>query len=115
MAQPLEVAARDPAKDPLTFDIARLTLRTVGAGQPMAFHAELTNPKPPGLIRSDGRFGPWNAATPSDSPLSGNYTLRDADLSVFKGITGTLSSDGNSTGNWAAWRCGARPMFRISR
>ena len=94
----IEVAARDPAKDPLTFDIARLTLRTVGAGQPMAFHAELTNPKPPGLIRSDGRFGPWNAATPSDSPLSGNYTLRDADLSVFKGITGTLSSDGSFNG-----------------
>jgi hypothetical protein len=90
----LEVAAKDPAKNPLTFDIARLTLRTVAVGRPMAFHAELTNPKPPGLIQSDGRFGPWNAARPVDTPLYGNYTLRDADLSVFKGITGTLSSDG---------------------
>jgi hypothetical protein len=90
----LEVAPTDPAKDPLTFDIARLTLRTVGIRRPMAFHAELTNPKPPGLIRSDGRFGPWNAESPSDSSLYGNYTFRDADLSVFKGIRGTLSSDG---------------------
>ena len=90
----LEVAPKDPAKNPLTFDIARLTLRTVAVGRPMTFHAELTNPKPPGLIRSDGRFGPWNAARPVDTPLSGNYTLRNADLSVFKGITGTLSSDG---------------------
>ena len=94
----LEVAPKDPAKIPLMFNIARLTLRTVGVGRPMAFHAELTNPKPPGLIRSDGRFGPWNAAAPSDSPLDGNYTFRDADLSVFKGITGTLSSDGGFDG-----------------
>jgi hypothetical protein len=90
----LEVAARDPAKYPLAFDITRLTLRTIAVGRPMAFHAELTNPKPPGLIQSDGRFGPWNAARPADTPLFGNYTLRDADLSVFKGITGKLSSDG---------------------
>lgn len=90
----LEVAPKDPAKDPLTFDIVRLTLRSVGMGLPMSFHAELTNPKPPGLIRSDGRFGPWNADAPSDSPLDGDYTFRDADLSVFKGITGILSSDG---------------------
>lgn len=90
----LEVAANDPAKNPLTFDIKRLTLRTVGVARPMAFHAELTNPKPPGLIQSDGRFGPWNAAKPAETPLYGNYTLRDADLSVFKGIKGKLSSDG---------------------
>jgi hypothetical protein len=94
----LEVAPTDPAKNPLTFDIARLTLHTVGVGRPMAFHAELTNPKPPGLIQSDGRFGPWNAARPVDTPLDGSYTLRDADLSVFKGITGTLSSDGAYNG-----------------
>jgi hypothetical protein len=94
----LEVAAKDPSKNPLTFDIARLTLRTVGVGQPMAFHAELTNPKPPGLIRSDGKFGPWNAERPSDTPLDGSYTFRNADLSVFKGITGTLSSDGRYNG-----------------
>jgi len=94
----LEVAPRDPAKNPLTFDIARLTLRTVAAGRPMAFHAELTNPKPPGLIQSDGRFGPWNAARPVDTTLYGNYTFRNADLSVFKGITGKLSSDGRYNG-----------------
>ena len=75
----LEMAPKDPAKDPLRFEIARLTLRTVGVGRPMAFHAELTNPKPPGLIQSDGWFGPWNAdATRSDTVrCTGNYTLRD--------------------------------------
>jgi hypothetical protein len=94
----LEIAPRDPAKNPLIFEIAQLTLRTVGVGLPMAFHAGLTNPRPPGIIRSDGQFGPWNAARPVDTPLSGTYTFRDADLSVFKGITGKLSSDGRFTG-----------------
>ena len=73
-------------------------MHTVAIGQPMTFHTELTNPKPPGLIRADGRFGPWNASRPVDTPLAGKYTFRDADLSVFKGIVGELSSDGQFIG-----------------
>lgn len=94
----LEITPRDPAKNPLVFEIGRLTLRTIGIGLPMIFHAELNNPKPPGLIHCDGRFGPWNAARPVDTAISGQYTFRDADLAVFKGIAGTLSSDGQFTG-----------------
>jgi len=94
----LESLPKDPDKDPLVFDIRRLTLHTVGIGLPMTFHAELTNPKPPGLIRSDGSFGPWSAADPAGTPVSGNYTFRDADLGVFPGIRGTLASDGRYTG-----------------
>jgi hypothetical protein len=94
----LEIASKDPSKNPLVFRIDRLTLHTVGVGEPMTFHAELTNPKPPGPILSDGQFGPWNAARPVDTAVSGQYTLRNADLSVFHGITGTLSSDGKYSG-----------------
>lgn len=94
----LEVTAKDPAKASLVFEIQRLTLHSVGVGRPMTFHAEFTNPKPPGPIRCDGQFGPWNASRPVDTPISGKYTLRDADLAVFKGIAGTLSSDGQFTG-----------------
>jgi hypothetical protein len=94
----LEIAPRDPAKNPLVFKIAQLTLRTIGIGLPMTFHAVLTNPKPPGLIHSDGRFGPWDALRPADTPLSGTYVFRNAYLSAFKGISGTLSSDGQYTG-----------------
>jgi hypothetical protein len=73
-------------------------MRSVGLNQPMTFHARLLNPKPPGSIHSDGQFGPWNQDDPGNSPLSGKYTFRDADLSVFKGIQGTLSSDGQYKG-----------------
>lgn len=94
----VEITPKDPTKQPLVFDLERLTLHTVGAGLPMAFEAELNNPKPPGLVRCEGRFGPWDAARPVDTPISGQYTLRDADLSVFRGIGGKLASDGQFTG-----------------
>ena len=94
----LEPMPSDPSKNPLVFEIRQLTLHTVGVGQPMTFHAVLENPKPPGLIHSDGRFGPWNASDPTATPVAGKYTFRDADLSVFKGISGVLSSDGTYTG-----------------
>jgi hypothetical protein len=90
----LETLPADPKKDPLTFDIRQLTLHTVGLKRPMTFHAELMNAKPPGFIHSDGEFGPWNQDEPGDTPVSGNYTFSNADLSVFKGIKGILSSSG---------------------
>jgi hypothetical protein len=94
----LESLPKDPSKEPLIFHIRELTLHSVGIGQAMTFHARLDNPKPPGAIHSDGKFGPWDAQDPSETPVSGTYTFRDADLSVFHGIAGTLSSEGQYTG-----------------
>ena len=94
----LEILPADSQKPPLNFDIDQLTLHSVGLGQPMTFHAVLENPKPPGMIHSDGKFGPWNEEEPADTNVSGKYTFRDADLSVFHGIKGTLSSDGSYQG-----------------
>jgi len=93
----LEVASKTPGKDPLTFDISKLTLHSAGVDRPMSFDAVLRNPKPPGDIKSRGNFGPWSQ-DPGDTPVSGDYTFRNADLSVFKGISGILSSDGRYHG-----------------
>ena len=94
----LETIPSDPAKEPLVFDIHEMTLHSVGIGQAMTFHARLENAKPPGAIHSDGKFGPWDADDPSATAVSGQYTFRDADLGVFHGIGGTLSSDGRYEG-----------------
>ena len=94
----LQTLPSDPKKLPLTFDMRQLTLHTVGKGVPMTFHALLDNAKPPGLINSDGQFGPWDSDEPGGTPVSGRYTFQDADLSVFKGIRGILSSQGNYHG-----------------
>lgn len=87
-----------PGKVPLNFVIDRLTLKSVGAGQPMRFHATLVNPRPIGNIDSAGDFGPFNAESPGDTAVSGQYTFRNADLNTIKGIGGMLSSDGSYSG-----------------
>jgi hypothetical protein len=87
-----------PGKVPLDFIISKLQLRSVAAGQPMRFHAILINPRPTGNIDSTGDFGPFNEHSPGDTPVSGRYTFRNADLSTIKGIGGILSSDGSYQG-----------------
>ncbi|MBT9332489.1 hypothetical protein [Paracidobacterium acidisoli] len=87
-----------PGKIPLEFDISSLTLDSIGAGQPMKFHAILVNPKPVGDINTTGYFGPFSADSPGDTPVRGSYEFRNADLSTLKGIGGILSSDGKYEG-----------------
>ena len=84
--------------EPLKFDIRRLRIYGAGPSSAMSFRATLFNAKPPGEIESTGKFGPWSRDNPGNSPVSGNYTFRNADLSVFKGISGKLSSDGSYRG-----------------
>jgi len=94
----LVLLPRDRSKPPLRFQIARLHLQSVGKNSATRYDADLTIPKPPGTIKSTGDFGPWNASTPGDSPLKGDYTFDNADLGVFTGIAGTLSSKGTFDG-----------------
>jgi hypothetical protein len=94
----LYILRKDPAKEPMLFELRQLALRSAGVGQPMAFTSELTNPTPPGLIQTTGNFGPWNFDEPSATPVSGHYDFQHADLSVFNGISGILSSIGDYTG-----------------
>jgi AsmA-like protein len=94
----LEIEPKKAGKDPLRFDLKEITFHSVGPGQAMSFAAKMTNAKPPGLINSNGHFGPWNRDDPRSTPVSGDYTFQNADLSVFKGISGTLSSVGQYKG-----------------
>ncbi len=94
----LEILPKDPGKPPKQFQIQRLTLHSVGPRQAMRFDSVLTNFKPPGEIVSNGRFGPWQQDDPAATPVLGVYTFEHADLSVFKGISGTLSSKGKYSG-----------------
>lgn len=87
-----------PDKVPITFNIHELVLRSVAAGQPMKFHAILINPRPVGNIDTSGDFGPFNADSPGDTNLRGDYSFRKADLNTIKGLGGMLSSEGNYRG-----------------
>lgn len=93
-----QILPKNPKKLPLEFELYKLTLTSQGAGKPLAYTTELKNPKPPGLIISSGYFGPWVKEDPRRSALEGVYKFEKADLGVFKGIAGTLSSTGKFSG-----------------
>ncbi len=94
----LVLLPKDAGRKPLRFQIARLHLQSVGVNSAMRYDADLTIPKPPGTVKSNGNFGPWNASEPGDTPLMGNYTFDNADLGIFAAIAGTLSSKGTFDG-----------------
>jgi hypothetical protein len=94
----LRILRRKPGKEPRVFEIAELDMREVGADSPWPFRANLTNPKPPGRIQTEGTFGPWQAGEPSQTPLSASYRFENADLGVFDGIAGILNSSGSFEG-----------------
>jgi hypothetical protein len=94
----LEIVPSKAGKEPLLFEMYKLTLHSAGMGQPMSFRALMNNAKPPGLIDTAGHFGPWQSDDPIQTPVSGEYTFRNANLGVFRGISGTLSSDGKYQG-----------------
>jgi uncharacterized protein involved in outer membrane biogenesis len=94
----LVIVPKKEGKDPLEFDIHDLLLKSVGATKPFDFHGNLTNAKPKGEIATRGTFGPWDADEPGDTPVTGGYTFKDADLGPFPGIAGILSSTGKYSG-----------------
>lgn len=89
-------------RKPLEFALHNIELTSVKMNAAMDYQATLTNPRPPGKIESKGKFGPWNADSPSDTPLEGDYKFSNADLGVFSAIAGILQSTGTFTGSLGA-------------
>jgi len=97
----VEFASKDPDKKPLRFDVHEAVLRNVGWGSPLAYRVKVHNPEPPGEVTAEGKFGVWNLTNAGETPISGKYKFTDADLSVYEGIAGELSSTGEFEGKLA--------------
>lgn len=97
----LVIIPKKKGKEPKVWDIHALQMTNVGALQRMPFKALLTNAVPPGEIATHGTFGPWHTEKPGRTPLRGEFTFDNADLSVFHGISGMLSSHGDFGGSLA--------------
>lgn len=113
----LMINTSKPGKAPLEFAISDLKMKDIGPGEPLQFNATLINPKPVGNIHSTGLFGPWQQDSPRDTPVQGDYSFTDADLSTIKGIGGMLSSTGEYSGtlsNIAVHGKTDTPDFRIA-
>jgi hypothetical protein len=83
----------------LRFDIHEAQLRNVGPNTPMTYRLKVHNPEPPGEVTTSGKFGPWKRGNAGETPISGEYKFEQADLGVYDGIAGTLSSTGKFSGN----------------
>ena len=94
----LDMLPKNPDKPTHQFLIHQLVMHNIGRGRPAPFEAYLKNAAPPGEIHVQGNFGPWQPDDPRTTPVSANYTFGNADLSVFKGISGILSSTGTFGG-----------------
>ncbi len=88
------IIPKETNKDPKVWALHHLVMHGLGVDEAMPFEATLTNGVPPGEIAVEGSFGPWGREEPGDTPLGGTFTFAKADLGVFKGIGGTLSSQG---------------------
>jgi hypothetical protein len=97
----LAIISSDSGKPPKVWAIHTLHMQTVGIGQAMPYSATLTNGIPRGEIATKGSFGPWQRDEPGNTPLGGTYTFDHADLSIFNGISGILSSRGRFDGTLA--------------
>jgi hypothetical protein len=94
----LEFVSSNADGEPLRFDIHEADLRDVGWKEPLTYRVNLHNPKPPGEISASGKFGVWDQQDAARTPVSGEYKFERADLGVFEGIAGTLSSAGKFNG-----------------
>lgn len=94
----VDFLASDPQKAPLRFLVHEASFQDLKFGNPFAYSIKVRNPNPPGEIVADGRIGDLKRQETGDTPVSGQYTFEDADLSVYHGIAGMLRSKGKFNG-----------------
>lgn len=94
----VEFESEDPSKKPLQFDVHEALVKDVGWGIPLQYKLNFRNPEPPGDLEVTGKFGSWITGNAEQTPISGAYTFDRADLSVYGGIAGMLTSRGKFEG-----------------
>lgn len=112
------IVERSHEKPPLTFEIHSLVLHSVRSDAPMSYESALSNPEPPGEVHVRGQLGPWQSRELKDFPISGSYMFEKANLGVFRGISGQLSSTGTfdgTLGQMAAQGTIEVPEFQVTR
>jgi hypothetical protein len=94
----LEFIKKDRREQPYVLKVDRLGITDIGSGKPMSYAATLTNTEPPGMIRAEGKFGPWNPNDVGATPVSGKYSYDNIQLSHFQSIYGVGRARGEFSG-----------------
>ena len=96
----LEIFSSDGGHQPFHVSIRSLVLTGIGSSQ-LTFRVAARSARPPADFQADGRLGQFRSNTVKSTPISGRYTVSNADLSVFGGVSGLLSSSGKIGGTLA--------------
>jgi hypothetical protein len=99
----------------LSFRFRRLRLHDLSRKSAIRIETEVVLPHPSGTAQASAVFGPWKGAS---SPLSGSFTLKDADLSRYDALEGILKGSGKFQGTLAALDVKGQAdlaEFRVSR
>lgn len=113
----LQIASRHSDADNRNFTFHQFRITNLGGGGVIHFSAFFENPLPRGQLRTTGEFGPWKSDHPEQVPVSGDYSLESANLGVFHGIGGMLSSKGDFKGIFKSIQvCGTTqtPKFEVT-
>lgn len=100
----LDIQPKNAGGKPTRFLLRQFRLRGLGGERALNFQTIFDNPKPPGVVSAEGTFGPWKTGSAASTAVAGRYAFRNADLSVFRGIAGTLSSNGTFRGTFQRLR-----------
>jgi uncharacterized protein involved in outer membrane biogenesis len=110
----LTILRRKVGKRPKVWHLHELHLQSVGVFNKMPFRTVMTNALPPGRIMTSGGFDPWKRVAPGLTPVDGTFTFENADLGVFKGISGILTAHGSYAERSNASTSPATPTRRTS-
>ncbi|HEX6494843.1 MAG TPA: hypothetical protein VF018_05135 [Acidobacteriaceae bacterium] len=91
----------DEGKPPLRLQFPVLQIHNVQETQPLSFSARVLIPKPQGTVLANGSVGPFRTNDYDATPLSGTYSLKDADLSTVHGVSGHAAGSGRYSGTFS--------------
>jgi AsmA-like C-terminal region len=94
----VEFQSKKRNQPPLRFAVHEARFTGVRWDLALNYHLKLHNPNPPGELAVHGKFGPWATGHAEETPFSGAYRFEHADLGVYGGVGGTLSSTGKFGG-----------------
>jgi hypothetical protein len=94
----IEISSSNPGRPPRVFKIDRLALESFDLRRAVPYQAALRYQRPPGDLTVEGSFGPVDNSDPKQTPFSGLYLFSEADLGVFGGIAGRLTTEGTFSG-----------------
>jgi hypothetical protein len=86
---------------PLRLQFPLLQVHNVHQGQPLSFFTRVLIPRPQGTVFANGSVGPFRTNDYGATPLSGTYSLQNADLSQVHGISGHASASGRYSGTFS--------------